>query len=107
MSEIVLQINYKYHVSYDDYQAAAAPLAEPIAAVPGLLWKVWIVNKEEQEAGGIHLFADKNSLQAYLDSDLVAGFVSNPALSAFSVKRFSVMPAESQVTRAPIGALLA
>ena len=82
-------------------------MADPIAAVPGLLWKVWIVDEEQQESGGIHLFADGDSLQAYLDSEIVAGIVSHPALSDFSVKQFSVMPAESAITRAPVGSAVA
>jgi hypothetical protein len=42
------------------------------------------MNEPEQEAGGIYLFADSQSLDAYLNSEIVAGIVSYPALSDFS-----------------------
>jgi hypothetical protein len=107
MSERILQINFKYHVSRNEYEGAVAPLAEPIAAAPGLLWKVWILNEAEQEGGGIYLFADSQSLDAYLNSEIVAGIVSHPALSDFSVKQFEVMAGITAVTRGPVGTAVA
>ncbi len=102
MSQKILQINFKYHLSRAEYETAVMPVAEPIAAVPGLLWKVWLLNAAEQESGGIYLFADNQSLEAYLNSDIVAGIVSNPALSDFNVKQFEVMAGVSEITRAPL-----
>lgn len=107
MSQKILQINFKFNVPRPDFEAAAAPLAEPIAAVPGLLWKVWLMNEAEQASGGIYLFADGQSLDAYLESDIVAGIVSHPALSDFSVKQFEVMADVSVVTRGPVGTAVA
>ena len=102
MSQKVLQINFKFNVTRAQYEGAVASLAEPVAAVPGVLWKVWIMNEAENEAGGIYLFADGDTLQGYLDGEIVAGIVSHPALSDFSVKSFDVLHDLSMVTRAPI-----
>lgn len=41
-------------------------LAHHIANVPGLIWKVWTENPETGEAGGVYLFEDEASLDAYL-----------------------------------------
>jgi hypothetical protein len=65
------------------------------------------MNEVEQASGGIYLFADEQSLTAYLESDIVAGIVSHPALSDFSVKQFEVMPDVSVVTRGPMGTAVA
>ena len=102
MSQKVLQINFKFNVMRAQYEDAVAQLAEPVAAVTGVLWKVWIMNEAENEAGGIYLFADGDTLQDYLDSEIVAGIVSHPALSDFSVKSFDVLHDLSMVTRAPL-----
>jgi hypothetical protein len=107
MSEKILQINFKYHVSRTEYETAVAPVAEPIAAVPGLLWKVWILNEAEQEGGGIYLFANSQSLDNYLNSEIVAAIVSNPILSDFSVKQFEVMEGVTAVTHGPVGTAVA
>jgi hypothetical protein len=103
MSEKVWQVNFKFSVSPEQYAEAVAPLAEPISDVQGLLWKVWIMNPEEHEAGGIHLFADQAALEAYAGSEIVDGILNHPALSEFGVKTFDVMQEYSRTTRAPIG----
>ena len=102
MSGMILQINFKFHVPLADYEAAVSPLADSVAAVPGLQWKIWLVNEAEGEAGGVHCFTDADALRNYLNSDLVAGIVGHPALSDFSVKQFDIMTEESAITRAPI-----
>lgn len=103
MPRKILQINFKFHLSRAEYEAVIEPQAESIAAVPGLLWKVWLMNEAGREAGGIHLFADGPSLDAYLDGEIVAGIVGHPGLSDFSVKQFDVMDSVTAVTRGPVG----
>lgn len=102
MSLTIMQLNFKYDVSKEDYIGAVSPLAAQFAAVPGLRWKVWMINADETEAGGIYLFEDPSHLQAFLESDLASTVTSHPALREFSVKTFSVMMKESVITRGPV-----
>ncbi|MCK4789427.1 MAG: YdhR family protein [Desulfobacteraceae bacterium] len=103
MSETIMQLNFKFDVSAEDYTGAVAPLAEQFAAVPGLRWKIWMINPEESEAGGIYFFENDAALQTYLESDLAATVTSHPALRDFSVKPFKVMEEQTNITRGPIG----
>lgn len=41
-------------------------LAESIANEPGLIWKIWTENQASGKAGGIYLFKDVSSAEAYL-----------------------------------------
>ena len=91
MSAMLLQVNFTFNVTRPEYEGAVGPLAEDFAALDGLVWKVWIMNEEGSEAGGIYLFRDQASMQAYLEGPLAAGVISHPALSDFSVKQFEVM----------------
>jgi hypothetical protein len=102
MSERILQINFKYNVAKDDYVGAVSGLANDFAAVEGLIWKVWLINDESSDAGGIMLFEDQKSLDAFLNSPLAAKVTGHPALSDFSVKQSGVMKKESSITRAPL-----
>jgi hypothetical protein len=101
MSERILQLNFKFSVSGSDYEQAVSPLADQIAGVAGLRWKIWIINEEEGEAGGIHLFENEASVNAYLEGPIAAQVISHPALSEFSVKQFDVMEDQTKVTRGP------
>ena len=102
MSKKTLQINLKFNVSKADYEEETSQLAQPIAGVKGLLWKLWLMNEAENEAGGIYLFEDESSMNAYLEGDIVDGLKKHPAISDIKVKIFDVMEKHSKITRGPI-----
>jgi hypothetical protein len=97
-----MQLNFKFSVTGEAYTQAVSPLADDFAAVPGLRWKIWMINEAESEAGGIYFFDDEASIQAYLESPLAAIVINHPALSDFSVKQFDVMEAVTAITRGPV-----
>ena len=102
MSVKILQVNFKFNVSRADYEQAVSPMAGDFADVPGLRWKVWLMNEAESEAGGIFLFNDEASLQTFLDGPLAAAVTGHPALSDFSVRQSDVMESPTAVTRGPL-----
>lgn len=98
----ILQINMNYSIPIEDLSEAFMGLAQPIADMKGLKWKVWIHNAEDKSCGGIYLWEDGASVKAYLDSEIVAGLANNPAISNVDVKVFDVLPDHSKITRAPL-----
>ena len=102
MTKTILQINYKFNSSRADHTALVTPTAEYIAGVPGLVWKVWLVNEAEQEAGGIYLFESSEEAQSFVSSAAISGFAAHPSLSAFSVKMFEAVESLSKITRGPL-----
>ena len=104
MSEQILQINFRYGVSKEDYVGAVSALANDFAAVKGLCWKIWLLNEDKSEAGGLMLFEDQKSLDTFLNSPLAAKVTGHPALSGFSIRQFGVMKKETSITRGPLAA---
>ncbi len=102
MSGRILQINFKFSVSSGELAEGFAPLAEPIAAVAGLRWKIWSLNEAESEFAGIYLFDDSESAQAYLQGPIIAEVNKHPALSDISAKQFDVIDEFSAITRGPV-----
>ena len=102
MAETVLQVNFKFSVRRSEYEELAASLAEAFSEVPGLVWKVWILNATESEAGGIYYFESEEALRLFLASQLAADVQTHPAVSEFSAKTFEVMDAATAVTRGPV-----
>jgi hypothetical protein len=98
----VLQINFTYDMTATEYEETVAPLAEPIAEVDGLVWKVWVINDETKEAGGINLFKNAAAVDAYMNSEIIAGIASHPKITNISAKQFDVMESFSTITRAPL-----
>ena len=102
MAGRVLQINFKFGVIRSEYEELASSLAQAFAEVPGLVWKIWIMNEVKSEAGGIYYLDSGESLQQFLDSELAANVQAHPAVSEFSAKTFEVMDAVTAVTRGPV-----
>ena len=98
----ILQINLTFNIAPADLRQSWLPAASPIADTPGLRWKIWLMNEEQREAGGIYLFDDEDSLQAYLDGPIVSVMGSDPTLSNVNVKRFDVMEEHTAITRGPV-----
>jgi hypothetical protein len=102
MSQKILQINFSFNIPAANLAQAFAPLAQPIADTPGLRWKVWLMNADDGEGGGIYLFEDEAGVQAYLAGPIIGGLKANPALSEVSIRTYGVAEEFSLVTRAPI-----
>lgn len=64
---VLLQIDFPFQGPWGSAMAHEMKgLAESIAQVPGLIWKIWTENPDNHEAGGIYLFEDQDSAEAYL-----------------------------------------
>ncbi len=107
MTQKILQINFQITSSVKDYATLVAPFADPIAKTPGLDWKVWLVNEQSHEAGGVYLFRDEASVNAYLNGDIVAGLKKQPTIKDISAKVFDVAEDLTHTTRGPIKAAVA
>ena len=99
MSAKILQINYKLNGPRAEYEKENLPYAQPIADIPGLRWKVWIINEAQSEAGGIYLFDDDAAVQAFMDGPIIAEMKGDPTLS---IKAFDVIAELTTITRGPV-----
>ena len=102
MSQQILQLNFTFNVSRNEYENAVAPLADDFAKVPGCQWKIWLMNEKDKEAGGLYLFEDERSLEEFKASPLMNAVATHPALSDIDMKQFDVLEKVSAITRAPL-----
>jgi len=105
MTRKILQVNFKLTGSRDDIVEARRIMssgANEIAAVPGLCWKIWMLNSTEREAGGVYLFENGEFLNAYFDGPIISALKKLSGLSDFSFKSFDISEENSRITRAPI-----
>jgi hypothetical protein len=102
MSQKVLQVNFTFTTSRAELEAAWLQIAQPIADVPGLRWKVWLMNEAERQAGGLYLFESETEAQLYLDGPIVAALKASPGISNISAKLFDVLERHSAITKGPV-----
>jgi hypothetical protein len=103
MDARILQVNFALDgMTPAEYDRACRDFAPPVAAVPGLRWKVWLLNEGERRAGGIYLFDDARALRDFAAGPIVAQLRSAPFVRDLEVREFGVLPEHSAVTRAPL-----
>jgi hypothetical protein len=102
MSKTILQVNYQFNSSSAELTDLVTPVAEPIASAPGLLWKIWLMNEADREAGGIYLFESREAAQGFMNSPAIKDFAAHPMIRALSAKMFEPDEALSKVTRGPL-----
>ena len=63
----LLQIDFPFQGPFGEAMSEAlADLARSIASEPGFVWKIWTESADRGEAGGIYLFEDASSAEAYV-----------------------------------------
>ena len=98
----VLQLRFKLRVPPDVLLAQSREAATIIASVEGLIWKIWLMKEEESEMGGMYLFANRQSAEAYLNHPAIQAVRSNPAVVSTESKLWDVESSLSALTRAPL-----
>src|SRR4029453_16629318 len=78
----VLHLRFKLRVSPDLLLAKSREAASSIATVEGLIWKIWVSQEEEFEMGGMYLFANRETAEAYLNHPIVQAVRLNPNVVA-------------------------
>jgi len=98
----ILQINFTFDLPLNEYQDMCRPAAPVIANVAGLRWKVWLMNEQEREAGGIYAFETDQAMNDYLGGPIIGKLKTNPAIRDLRIKKFAVLEDVTSVTRGPI-----
>ena len=98
----VLHMRLKLRVPPDVFLAKSREAATVIASVEGLIWKIWILQQEELEVGGMYLFANRETAEAYLNDPVVQAVRSNPAVVSTESRLWDVESSLSAITRAPL-----
>ena|SRR3989304_5189949 len=93
----ILSVRFKSSLALKDLRAPWLEVAPEIAAVPGLLSKIWI--NDGELFGGLYTFRDQASLDAYAAGPIVASIVGNPAFSDFRLEQYDVLEEHSAITR--------
>ena len=88
---VCVQVQYRVTGDPRDYQSLAAATAPQLARLPGLCWKLWLLDPQSGDAAGIYLFSDAAAAAAFLDGPALSGLRHNPAISDVSVRSLGVV----------------
>ena len=98
---VILQVDFPFQGPWGEAMSEAMNgLAQSIAQEPGLLWKIWTENAATGEAGGVYLFTDRASAEAYLA--MHSARLKSFGIAPINAKLFDVNPELSEIDRGPI-----
>ena len=98
----LLVVCFKFKTSQPEYEQIASRLARRMSDVPGLRWKIWLINAAQGKAGGIYLFDDEHMAQTFLTGPILTGLRNHVALTCFALQQFDVLEAATLVTHGPV-----
>jgi len=86
-------------INEQDYAKLCDDLAPTFAALPGLLSKVWLANRETGVYGGVYMWEDRQAMEAFTKTDLFKAVGAHPDLEGVTSSDFGVLEQPTQVTR--------
>ena len=91
----VLVVRYKYDLREDNDIIELSKNEEMLkiwSTIPGLGVKFALANPDENEYGGVYLFEDDASLDAFLASPLLKEWGEHPDVSELTFRKYQVLP---------------
>ena len=98
----VLTTKFNYSMPSEELKGIMPAVAPKFSEIPGCCWKIWLINEDLKEAGGVYLFESAEELELFLNSKLFASVRNNPAFSNLQTSVFEVAEAASRITDAPL-----
>ena len=95
----ILVVNYSLDgMTESEYESLCDELAPVFAAVPGLVSKVWLADRDNGVYGGVYTFENGAAVDAFLASEL-GQVAAVPGLANVTIRRFEVLAEPTAITR--------
>ena len=102
MAKKVFITKFNYSIPTAELKKIMPAVAPEFSAIPGCCWKIWLINEDCKEAGGVYLFESATELEQFLNSKLLASAANNPAFTNFRTHTFGIEETASVLTNAPL-----
>ena len=102
MRKTILTTKFNFSMPIEELKQIMPAVAPKFSGIPGCCWKIWLINEDHKEAGGVYLFESATDLEQFLSSNLFASVANNPAFSNLETNTFDVVEAASVITGAPL-----
>ncbi len=80
------------------YREGCEQEAPAFASVSGLISKAWIADEMTNTYGGVYTFADRESLETYVGSELFKAIADDPTVESLTWHAFEVLESPSRTT---------
>ena len=99
---MILHISFKYQGSAEQHKRAMAFLASDFTNIPGLRWKIWMINEIRGEAGELYLFEEEASMHTFMEGPIAKEITNHPMIDQVSIRQYRVMDDVTAKTPGPM-----
>ncbi|PWC16712.1 hypothetical protein DDT56_08180 [Brenneria corticis] len=100
MGYVIAQVNYDSNFQDGVPREEKQKAAERRTEIPGFLWKIWLRDEKAQRGGGLFLFEDRPSAEAWLAARANQQF--HEVYKNITVELFDVDEELSLISNAPL-----
>ena len=101
MAMTILEFQFPYAGPWGpEMTSAYSNLAKQLGETPGMVWKIWMENRQAGQAGGIYLFADEASAEQFFREHQLR--LKNMGMTDVVAKKFTVNEGLTQMTGGPL-----
>jgi len=98
----LLQVDFPHQGPFGNEMALQLKeLANSINQEPGIIWKIWTENEQQQEAGGVYIFESKETALAYLEMHTAR--LNEMGIKNVRGRIFDMNQELSQINNGPMG----
>lgn len=105
MSKVLLTVSFDADFSVEESYEATLKRAHSLVGQPGLIWKMWLRDEPNNRAGGIYLFEDRPTAEAWAEGEMSYSAEHFPWIHNIQYTYGDVREELSQITLAPLVAL--
>jgi hypothetical protein len=102
MAKKILTTKFNYSMSTEEFKKILPLVAPEFSKIPGCCWKIWLINEDNKEAGGVYLFESAKDLELFLNGNLFVSVRKNKAFTNLHTHIFGVAEEASVITAAPL-----
>lgn len=86
-------------ITDEQYREAGEAGAATFAALPGLLSKIWLRDPQSKTYGGLYLWRDRESFEAYVAGDVFKAVTQDRSLADLRSQDFEVLERITKATQ--------
>src|SRR3982750_1070961 len=102
MTKKILITKFNYSMPTAEFKKILPLVAPEFSRIPGCSWKIWLLNEDNKEAGGIYLFESVTELEQFLESNLFVSVRQNKAFTNLQTNISGIAEEASVITGAPL-----
>jgi hypothetical protein len=98
MNHHCLHVDVTLNISPDEWLELCEGAVPSMQSVPGLVWKLWLLDRERARAGGLYLFQNSQAARAYAEGPLLERLRRSSAVRSLQIELWPIVDSLSRRT---------